>query len=396
LSFTVSDVEMPAGSLLVTATSSNLALVPSAGIVFGGAGANRTISITPATNQSGTATVTVTVSDGSLTANDVLALSVTAVNDAPTITSVADQTILQNTATSVLSFTLGDVETAAGSLVVTAVSSNVSLVPTANILLGGSGASRTVTVTPAANQTGAATITLTVSDGTLTAAEVFVLNVTSGATPTYLLKEGFEGTGFENAGWTKGGTPNADYTSTVLDGTQSLNTVGAQYIVRPFSYGNSFSMYLRARWNAWSDYHSILFWEDGNWGGAAGLWADDNVFHITHGSKFAPGTTQINANVTYHVWIDWVRGSGTNGTMQLFVSTTPVKPAVPEATVTSGTGAPTARMYVGPFGSGPNVIFDNLLVDDAVIGSEPPTGGDAPEPLLVPDIIEAFDDGRMF
>ena len=60
---------------------------------------------------------------------------------------------------------MGDVETAAGSLTVSGSSSNPTLVPNGNIVFGGSGANRTVTVTPAANQTGTATITVTVSDG---------------------------------------------------------------------------------------------------------------------------------------------------------------------------------------------------------------------------------------
>jgi hypothetical protein len=51
------------------------------------------------------------------------------------------------------------------------------LVPDANIVLGGSGASRTVTVTPASNQSGSATITLTVSDGTASSTDTFVLTV---------------------------------------------------------------------------------------------------------------------------------------------------------------------------------------------------------------------------
>ena len=56
-------------------------------------------------------------------------------------------------------------------------SNNTTLVPNANIVLGGSGANRTVTVTPAANQTGSATITITVSDGTNSASDSFVLTV---------------------------------------------------------------------------------------------------------------------------------------------------------------------------------------------------------------------------
>ena len=118
-----------------------------------------------------------TVSDGALTASDTFVLTVNAVNDAPTISDIANQTTTANTATGPLSFTVGDVETAAGSLTVSGSSNNTTLVPNGNIVFGGSGANRTVTVTPAANQSGTATITVTVSDGALTASDTFVLTV---------------------------------------------------------------------------------------------------------------------------------------------------------------------------------------------------------------------------
>ena len=57
-------------------------------------------------------------------------------------------------------------------------SSNTTLVPVSNIVVGGTGADRTVTITPAANQSGTATITLTVTDGDGgTASDSFVLTV---------------------------------------------------------------------------------------------------------------------------------------------------------------------------------------------------------------------------
>ena len=46
-----------------------------------------------------------------------------------------------------------------------AVPANPTLVPNANVLVGGSGANRTVTVTPVTGQSGTSTITLTVNDG---------------------------------------------------------------------------------------------------------------------------------------------------------------------------------------------------------------------------------------
>ena len=116
------------------------------------ADSNRTVTITPpAAGQDGSANITVIVSDGSATASTTFQVSIAAgrpVNTPPTISAIADQTVSQNTATPAIPFMVGDVETAATNLVVSATSSDTNLLPTAGILLGGAGTNRTVTATP--------------------------------------------------------------------------------------------------------------------------------------------------------------------------------------------------------------------------------------------------------
>ena len=107
-------------------------------------------------------------------------LTVNAVNDPPTISTISNQSTAEDTPTSAIAFTVGDLETAPGSLTVTGTSSNMALVPTANIVFGGNAANRTVTLNPAANQLGVTTITLTVSDGLLSATTSFQLSVLGG------------------------------------------------------------------------------------------------------------------------------------------------------------------------------------------------------------------------
>ncbi len=177
--FVVGDLETPAGDLVVTATSSNPALVPDGNIVLGGSGANRTVTITPAANLSGSATITITVTDANgASSSDTFVLNVGGVNDPPTISDIANQSTDEDTATGAIPFVVGDLETPAGDLVVTATSSNPALVPDGNIVLGGSGANRTVTITPAANLSGSATITITVTDANgASSSDTFVLNV---------------------------------------------------------------------------------------------------------------------------------------------------------------------------------------------------------------------------
>ena len=85
LPFVIGDVETAPAQLTLSATSSNPALAPVAGIVFGGAGANRTVTVTPVAGATGASTITVTVSDGTASASDSFVLTVNRVNAAPTL-----------------------------------------------------------------------------------------------------------------------------------------------------------------------------------------------------------------------------------------------------------------------------------------------------------------------
>jgi hypothetical protein len=98
-------------------------------------------------------------------------------NTVPTISPIADQVINEDTSSGAIALTVGDAESAAGSLTLSAGSSNPALVLTNNIVFGGGGGDRTVTISPASAQTGVATITVTVSDGTNSASAAFVLTV---------------------------------------------------------------------------------------------------------------------------------------------------------------------------------------------------------------------------
>ncbi|QDU30868.1 hypothetical protein ETAA8_60170 [Anatilimnocola aggregata] len=182
INVTVGDAETAAGSLTVSATSNNQSLILDNGLVFTGSGSARVLTITPVSGATGTANVTVTVNDGSggIT-TEVFAVTINAAvaNTPPTISAIADQTIVEDGTTGALAFTIGDTQTPLANLLVTATSSNTNVVPLAGIQLGGSGGSRAVIITPAANAGGTADITITVSDGMATATETFTVTVTS-------------------------------------------------------------------------------------------------------------------------------------------------------------------------------------------------------------------------
>ncbi|MDD5138733.1 MAG: dienelactone hydrolase family protein [Verrucomicrobiales bacterium] len=165
--FTIGDAETTFSSLTVTALSDNVTLVPNttANLILGGTNSQRTIKVAPAANQTGVAVITLTVSDGTNTAGSSFNVTVTAPNTPPALTGLTNYQIIGPGQTpAAVAFTVGDAETAAGSLTVVASSSNTNLVPNANLALGGSGANRTVQVTPVVGQRGAAVIKLRVTD----------------------------------------------------------------------------------------------------------------------------------------------------------------------------------------------------------------------------------------
>jgi large repetitive protein len=142
--------------------------------------ADGSFTYTPGLNFNGTDSFTYQAKDAAGAPSNIATVTITvnAVNDLPTISDVVTQTVNEDTPTAALAFTVSDVETAGSGLTVTATSSNATLVPAANIVLGGTGANRTVTITPAATQSGTATITLTVKDANGgTASDSFVLTV---------------------------------------------------------------------------------------------------------------------------------------------------------------------------------------------------------------------------
>src|SRR5262249_14298419 len=179
--FTVGDVDTRAATLTLAGPSSTQPLVPDANIAFGGSGASRTVTVTPVAGQTGAATITVTVSDGTLSTSTGFLLTVNASNTPPTISAIPNQSTIGGTATAAIPFTIGDAETPATSLTLTGTSSNLTLVPNANIVFGGNGANRTVTLTPAAGQFGTSIITVSVSDGLLATTSIFQLTVNDSA-----------------------------------------------------------------------------------------------------------------------------------------------------------------------------------------------------------------------
>ena len=181
IAFTVADAETPASTLTITPGSSNPVLLPLSGIVLGGSGSNRTITITPAPGQEGTSTISLVVSDGLASATETFVLTVVRANTPPTITAIPSQTVAPGSGLVNQPFVIGDAETPEGLLTITVTSSNTNLVSVSQVTIGGAGANRTLTVVPTAGRLGLTTLRVTVSDGVASATTEFILDVSSAA-----------------------------------------------------------------------------------------------------------------------------------------------------------------------------------------------------------------------
>lgn len=179
---TVTDVDTAGSGLLLTTASSNTTVLPNANIavaITGTTASSRTfgVTMTPAAGQAGSVVVTLTASDGAATAATTFALTVT-IPQPPTISAIGAQTTPEDTPLTV-AFTVGDGDTPLDMLVVQATSSNTALVPNAGLVVSGTGAGRSLALSPATNAFGTSTITLSVNDGLATAQTSFVLTVSS-------------------------------------------------------------------------------------------------------------------------------------------------------------------------------------------------------------------------
>jgi Metallo-peptidase family M12B Reprolysin-like/Bacterial Ig domain len=179
---TITDIDTAGSGLVLSTSSSNTAVLPNANVavtVSNTTATTRTfdVAMTPAPGQAGSSVVTLTAADGTATAVTTFALTVT-IPQPPSIAPIGAQSTAEDTPRDI-AFTVSDADTPLDTLVVTATSSNTTLVSNASLAVAGSGANRTLTATPAANLSGTTTITVVVHDGVTSAQTSFVLTVTA-------------------------------------------------------------------------------------------------------------------------------------------------------------------------------------------------------------------------
>jgi len=93
----------------VTVSSSNTTLLPLGNITKSGNAPTCTITLAPVSQLYGTSLITVSAYDGTSTGQDTFVLTVTSVNDNPTISDVTNKTIIEDATTGV-SYTISDID----------------------------------------------------------------------------------------------------------------------------------------------------------------------------------------------------------------------------------------------------------------------------------------------
>ena len=167
----VHDAETAAESLLLSSSSDHPELVGPSGVVFGGGGSNRTVTVTPTPGRQGVARVTVMVTDADgNTANGTFQVTV----GVPTISPIPDQVTPQNT-TLQIPFWTWDAEF--DKLEFQLVSTNDSVLPNQNLKLQAIGTNRVLVAQPRPDAAGTTRITIFVTDGFNLVSNQFLVTV---------------------------------------------------------------------------------------------------------------------------------------------------------------------------------------------------------------------------
>lgn len=156
-------------TLVVTATSSNTGLIPHPAVSYTSPNVAGTLSFSPVANVHGSATISVVLADGVQSITNTFLVTVTSVEDAPTLAAIGNLTINEDATTQAvnLSGISSGAATEVQTLTVTAVSSNPTLVPHPTVSYTSAQSTGALTFSPSANEHGSATVSVVVNDGVL-------------------------------------------------------------------------------------------------------------------------------------------------------------------------------------------------------------------------------------
>ncbi|WP_374711842.1 tandem-95 repeat protein [Symbiobacterium terraclitae] len=124
------------------------------------------MTVTPKPNKSGPIQIILTATSDSVASTRTVTVNVREINDPPELIIYGDEIEMQEDGTESIWLWVYDIETPLDRLGLTAVSDNLDLLPASSFAFKGSGPQRELVITPALDQYGTATVTVTLSDGT--------------------------------------------------------------------------------------------------------------------------------------------------------------------------------------------------------------------------------------
>lgn len=188
---------------------------------------------------------------------------------------------------------------------------------------------------------------------------------------TLFFSEYFEGTGYDGGSWTSegpgAGGENPDYTTSPLEGSQSLRIAASDVI-------NVVSPSFTAKTEVWGKLRvkcanetSAPRWIIQDASTPANL-AEFRINNVGSGPQWQVlnngGSTTLGSAVTlgttYYVWFHWAKGTGANSVTELFVSTSNAKPGSADVSITTGAAATDATRLYFRDGGGSDIVFDAL------------------------------------
>ncbi|MFN7904080.1 MAG: Ig-like domain-containing protein [Pseudobdellovibrionaceae bacterium] len=183
-----------------------------------------TLKVQGTSNYNGAASFRYRVTDqkGRLSNSALGDLTINPVNDAPVLAAISSQSATAGQAL-VVNLSAQDVDSffvcgLPGTFVVT--SDNAGVIPSSNVIFGGTAPNCTATITPISNQRGTVSLQFTLSDGALTSAQSFAVSVTSPpSAPTSLAAT--SGGSQVDLTWTASASGYAPITYTVFRSTTS-------------------------------------------------------------------------------------------------------------------------------------------------------------------------------
>ena len=154
-------------TLTVSAVSSDPSLLPDPTVDYLTPSQTGTLTLTPAADAHGSATITVTVDDGEAQTSRDFTVNISPVNDAPTLDAIVDWTVIKNTGPFTIDLAgIGSgADNESDEIQISAESNNPALIPNPDITYSSPDQSGQLTFQPLADATGSAEITITVNDG---------------------------------------------------------------------------------------------------------------------------------------------------------------------------------------------------------------------------------------